>query len=103
MIKRVVEAIFGARQDREVKRLQPIIAQIHEHEKRLATLDEAELKGQTERFRGQIAERTHDLRTEVDRLDKNVALTKMPDSSRPGGFASVVILRVRFRATFDRN
>jgi len=68
MIKRVFEAVFGARQDREVKRLQPILAQIHEHEKRLASLSEGELRGQTERFRGMLAERTDALQGEVTRL-----------------------------------
>ena len=68
MIKTVVEAVFGSRQDREVKRLQPALAAIREHEKRLAGLDEAALRGQTTRFRGLIAERTDALRAEVDRL-----------------------------------
>jgi preprotein translocase subunit SecA len=68
MIKTVVEAVFGSRQDREVKRLQPVLAAIREHERRLASLDEAELRGQTARFRGILAERTEALRGEVDRL-----------------------------------
>ena len=68
MIKTVVEAVFGSRQDREVKRLQPVLAAIREHERRLATLDEAELQGQTARFRGILADRTEALRGEVDRL-----------------------------------
>jgi preprotein translocase subunit SecA len=68
MIKTVVEAVFGSRQDREVKRLQPVLAAIREHERRLAGLDEAGLRAQTARFRGILAERTEALRGEVDRL-----------------------------------
>ncbi len=68
MIKRVVESVFGSRQDREVKRLQPVLAAIREHEMRLAQLDEAALRGQTVKFRGIIAERTDALHAEVDRL-----------------------------------
>jgi preprotein translocase subunit SecA len=68
MIKTVVEAVFGSRQDREVKRLQPVLAAIREHERRLASLDETELRGQTAKFRGILAERTEALRGEVDRL-----------------------------------
>ena len=68
MIKRVVESVFGSRQDREVKRLQPVLAAIREHEAKLAGFDEAALRGQTARFRGVIAERTEALRAEVDRL-----------------------------------
>jgi preprotein translocase subunit SecA len=68
MIKTVVEAVFGSRQDREVKRLQPMLAAIREHETRLASLDEAALRAQTAKFRGILAEQTDALRTEVDRL-----------------------------------
>ena len=68
MIKRVVEAIFGARHAREFKRLQPIVAQVHEHETRLGALDEAELKGQTAKFRSILAGRTDELRDDVNRL-----------------------------------
>ncbi len=68
MIKKVVESIFGSRHDREVKKLQPVLAAIREHEARLVDLDEATLRGQTARFRGILAERTGELRAEVDRL-----------------------------------
>jgi preprotein translocase subunit SecA len=68
MIKRVVEAVFGSRQAREVKRLQPILTAIHGHEEQLAQLDEDALKGQTVKFRGILAERTDALRTEVERI-----------------------------------
>jgi preprotein translocase subunit SecA len=68
MIKKVVESIFGSRHDREVKKLQPVLAAIREEEARLADLDEAALRGQTEKFRGILAERTGALRDEVDRL-----------------------------------
>ena len=68
MIKQVVEAVFGSRQDREVKRLQPVLGTIREHEATLASLDEAALRGQTAKFRGIIAQRTDVLRAEVERL-----------------------------------
>jgi preprotein translocase subunit SecA len=58
MIKTMVEKVFGTRQAREVKRLMPVVLQIHEHEKRLSELSEAELKGQTASFRARIAEKT---------------------------------------------
>ncbi|HEY3935159.1 MAG TPA: preprotein translocase subunit SecA [Gemmatimonadales bacterium] len=68
MIKQVVEAVFGSRQERDVKRLQPVLGEVRSHEARLAQLDESELKAQTARFRGILAERTDTLRAEVDRL-----------------------------------
>src|SRR4051812_12977475 len=68
MIKKVVEAVFGSRQEREVKRLQPVLGAIREAEARLSGLDNATLQQQTAKFRGIIAERTDALRAEVDRL-----------------------------------
>ncbi|HLB53513.1 MAG TPA: hypothetical protein VJK71_00220, partial [Gemmatimonadales bacterium] len=68
MIKTVVEAVFGTRQAREVRRLTPIVRQIHEHEERLRTLSEAELKAQTARFRERIAEQTGGLKRELDEV-----------------------------------
>ncbi|MGH7583022.1 MAG: preprotein translocase subunit SecA [Gemmatimonadales bacterium] len=68
MIKRVVEAVIGSRQDREVKRLQPVLVQIRAQEERLGQLDDAGVRGQTAKFRGILAERTDALRAEVERL-----------------------------------
>ncbi len=65
MIKTMVEKVFGTRQAREVKRLMPVVLQIHEHEKRLSELSEAELKGQTASFRARIAEKTGALKEEL--------------------------------------
>ncbi|NOT06803.1 MAG: preprotein translocase subunit SecA [Gemmatimonadales bacterium] len=56
MIKRLVEMFFGTRQQREVKRLMPLVHRIHAEEERLKGLSEEELKGQTARFRARIAE-----------------------------------------------
>jgi preprotein translocase subunit SecA len=65
MIKTLVEKVFGTRQAREVKRLTPVVEQIHREEERLNSLSEEELKAQTERFRGLIAERTGTLRQQL--------------------------------------
>ena len=62
MIKRLVESVFGTRQAREVKRLQPILNQIKSHEDRLKALDDAGVQAETQRFRAILAERTDALR-----------------------------------------
>jgi preprotein translocase subunit SecA len=67
-IKQMMTAVFGTRFERERKRLQPIVDQIKGHEARLAELSEAELKGQTQRFRDRIAERTGALRAELEQV-----------------------------------
>ncbi len=68
MIKKVFESVFGSRQAREVKRLQPTLAQIHAQEALLKGLDEETFRGQTAKLRGMLAERTDALRAEVDQL-----------------------------------
>src|SRR5687768_12810896 len=68
MIKTMMTAVFGTRFDRERKRIQPIVDQIHRHEEKLKDLDEAELKAQTSRFRERLAERTGALRTELEEV-----------------------------------
>ena len=58
MIKSIFNRIVGTRFEREMKRLQPIVDDIFEHEERLATYSEEGLQAQTGRFRGIVAERT---------------------------------------------
>ena len=60
--------IFGTRFDRDLKRIQPIVDAIHEHEARLKDLSDGELQAQTLKFREVIAQQTGTLAAEVDRL-----------------------------------
>jgi len=68
MIKTLMTTVFGTRFDRERKRIQPIVDQIHRHEERLKDLSEVELIAQTPRFRERLAERTGDLKAELDEV-----------------------------------
>jgi preprotein translocase subunit SecA len=65
MFKRVLTAFLGTRHEREKKRLQPIVEEIHSHEERLASVSEEELRGQTEKFRGILRERTSEFETRI--------------------------------------
>jgi preprotein translocase subunit SecA len=65
MIKTLVEKVFGTRQAREVKRLTPMVEEIHRQEEKLQGIGEDELKAQTARFRERIAERTGSLKQEL--------------------------------------
>ncbi|HET8635187.1 MAG TPA: preprotein translocase subunit SecA, partial [Gemmatimonadales bacterium] len=65
MIQKLVTAVIGTRQERDVKKIRPRLAQIKAHEERLAGLDEAALRAQTEKFRGIIRERTGELADRV--------------------------------------
>ncbi len=114
MLKNVVNAIFGTRFERELKRIQPIIDAIKEHERRLADLSDAEIQAQTEKLRGLLRERTGALDAELtearaakhacadpierDRLDQEVqkldqalkgVIASMLDELLPEAFATV--------------
>src|SRR5512141_3106970 len=65
MIKQLMTSVLGTRHAREVKRLQPVLEQIKQHEERLKDVDEAALKAQTDRFRERLAERTRAVATEL--------------------------------------
>src|SRR2546428_3721600 len=68
MLKSLVTKVVGTRFQRELKRIQPLVDAIHRHEERLKGVPDADVQGQTDRFRGLIAERTGALAADVERL-----------------------------------
>src|SRR5215218_7021140 len=68
MLKSVIQAVFGTRHQRELKRLQPIVDQVNEHFQALQGVSDEELKGQTEKFRAYIREATAEVQAELDEL-----------------------------------
>ena len=68
MANNLFTKIFGTRFDRELKRIQPIVDAILQHEVRLKDISNAELQAQTPKFREAIAQRTGELHAEVERL-----------------------------------
>ncbi|NCW43966.1 MAG: preprotein translocase subunit SecA, partial [Gemmatimonadaceae bacterium] len=68
MLKSLISKVFGTRHERERKRVQPILDEIHEIEGRLASLSDAEIQGQTARFRGILAERTGPIAARIAEL-----------------------------------
>ncbi|HEX9580570.1 MAG TPA: preprotein translocase subunit SecA [Gemmatimonadales bacterium] len=58
MLKQLVTAVVGTRFERELKRLKPVIARIHQEEARLAGRPDSEIQAQTTRLRGLLGERT---------------------------------------------
>jgi preprotein translocase subunit SecA len=70
MVKSWFTKIVGTRFQREMKRIRPIVDAIHRHEERLKTLSDAELRAQTPKLRGLVAERTGAPAAEVERLKR---------------------------------
>ncbi len=62
MLKTLVTKVIGTRFERELKRIQPIIDAIHEHEERLATVSDDGVQGQTAKLRDLLDERLGSLR-----------------------------------------
>ncbi len=58
MINKVIAAILGTRFDREMKKIRPIVAEIHRHEERLKGLSDDEIRAQTPKFRARLLELT---------------------------------------------
>ena len=68
MLKGLIGKVFGTRHERERKRVQPILAEIHEIERRLSSLSDEEIQGQTAKFRGILAERTGPIEARIAEL-----------------------------------
>ena len=61
MIKTLVSKVIGTRFDRELKKIQPIVDQIKEHEARLGKLSDDEIRAQTDKLRGIVKERLNEV------------------------------------------
>ncbi|HUG28063.1 MAG TPA: preprotein translocase subunit SecA [Gemmatimonadales bacterium] len=68
MIKKLMSLIIGSRHAREVKKFQPLLAEIRTHEERLGGLNEEDLKGQTARLRARLEEQTGALKAELEEV-----------------------------------
>ncbi|MCX5763161.1 MAG: preprotein translocase subunit SecA, partial [Gemmatimonadetes bacterium] len=74
MLKKLLGSVFGTRHERERKRVQPIVAEITEIGKRLTSLSDAELQGQTAKFRGILAARSSELAARIAELKEQKKL-----------------------------
>ena len=75
MLKGIARALFGTRHDRELKRVQPILDEIHQHEQRLASFADDEVQAQTQKFRAILTERTEELERRIAELKEKKRVT----------------------------
>jgi preprotein translocase subunit SecA len=78
MVKTLLTKVFGSRHERERKRVQPIVEEINGHGENLQSLSEAELQGQTARFRAILHERTDELERRIAELKEQKRIAKDP-------------------------
>ncbi len=79
MLKKAFTAVFGTRFDRELKRIQPLIDAIKEHEARLGSLPTEAIQAQTEKLRAIIQARVGELEQTLQA--KRAAKRDTPDSN----------------------
>src|SRR5438270_7816983 len=96
MINRLISAVIGSRHDRERRKIQPIVDEINAEYERLHSVWEADLRGQTEKLRGIISERTAELdarvsdlrerkRTAIDPVDRERTDNELTGTDGRGG------------------
>ena len=76
MVKTLLTKVFGSRHERERKRVQPIVDEINGHGERLQSLTEAELLGQTAKFRAILHERTDNIEARILELKERKRVAK---------------------------
>jgi preprotein translocase SecA subunit len=64
----ILTKIIGSKNDRELKRMRPLVARINAFESSVAALSVAELRAKTDEFRARIRERTAAERTQLEEL-----------------------------------
>ncbi len=78
MLKGIINTVMGTRFQREMKKLQPVVNAILQHEEQLAGISEQDLKSCTEKFRALIRDRTEDLESEIDEWREKRRHTEEP-------------------------
>ncbi len=66
MLTALLHKVFGSKNDRELKKLRPIVAKINSLEPELSQLSMDELRAKTEQFKGRIHEATQALRSRFE-------------------------------------
>ncbi|HKD84252.1 MAG TPA: preprotein translocase subunit SecA [Terriglobales bacterium] len=86
MFNKVVAAVFGTSNEREIKRIQPLVEQINSLEPAMKQLSDEQLKAKTDEFRQRIRERVDSIE---DPDEKDAALKAILDELLPEAFAVV--------------
>ncbi|MBP1687577.1 MAG: secA [Deltaproteobacteria bacterium] len=83
----ILTKIIGSKNDRELKRMRPMVARINEFESSLTALSDAELRAKTDEFRARIRERTAAERTQLEELQarqEQQTAPSVPDDADDG-------------------
>ncbi len=86
MFNKVVAAVFGTSNEREIKRILPLVEQVNSLEPATKQLSDEQLRAKTEEFRQRIRERVDPIE---DADEKDQALKEILDEIMPEAFAVV--------------
>jgi preprotein translocase subunit SecA len=99
LLDKVFAKVFGTKNEREIKRLRPLVAEINSLEPEVQRLTEAELRAKTDEFRQRINQRLSQVQLEPEAEDENRssqgpterdrALKEVLDEILPEAFAVV--------------
>ena len=67
MFNKVVAAVFGTSNEREIKRLMPRVGEVNSYESAMKQLTDEQLRAKTEEFRQRIRERVDAIEDETPR------------------------------------
>jgi len=86
LFNKVVAAVFGTSNEREIKRIQPLVEEINSLEPAMKPLSDEQLRAKTDEFRQRIRERIDPIE---DADEKDQALKEILDEVLPEAFAVV--------------
>ncbi len=98
MINTLVAKVFGTRNEREMKRLQPVVDQINALEAQMRAATDDDLRAKTDEFRAKVAERLGQIkddangdpdRTKALNTERDIALKEVLQEILPEAFAVV--------------
>lgn len=79
MFSALLHKLIGSKNDRELKRIRSLVAEINQLEADLASLDVDGLRAKTDEFRNRIADATHPVRTQMTEAQERARTTEDED------------------------
>jgi preprotein translocase subunit SecA len=75
LIGKALAKVFGTQNERDIKRLRPLVAQINALEPQMQQFSDEQLRAKTDEFRARIKERVQDAETEIARLNAEMKIS----------------------------
>ena len=96
MIQKALAKVFGTSNEREIKRISPIVGQVNAFASQMQQLSDEQLRAKTDEFRQRIRERLDGIEDETERLAARKAVLDelLPEAFAPivGAFTRVLLL-----------